>query len=75
MDLRNEKVRVSGCTIEELAGPAEDALYKQAIEAMINADDGRTQAAGNLRIGEYILIVDSDTRVVSVKNGDHRNRV
>ena len=37
--------------------------YKHALEEVIQEDDGRTWAEGNVRIGDYILIVDSDTRV------------
>lgn len=45
-------------TIEE-----ENVLYQRALEAIIDQDEGRTWAAGNVRIGEIILIVDSDTQV------------
>lgn len=42
----------------------EEALYQQALaEELIN--DPRAKAAGDIRIGEIILMVDSDTRVVS----------
>ena len=37
--------------------------YKVALEEVIQEDEGRTWAEGNVRIGDYILIVDSDTRV------------
>lgn len=39
-------------------------LYKASL-ARVLEEDGRIQAAGNIRMGEIILIVDSDTRVVS----------
>ena len=44
----------------------EDAIYKRAL-AEILAADTRISAGGNIRIGEHILIVDSDTQVVSLK--------
>jgi hypothetical protein len=39
-------------------------LYTASL-ARVLEEDGRIQAAGNIRMGEIILIVDSDTRVVS----------
>jgi hypothetical protein len=47
-------------TLEE-----ENELYDRALDTVLNADDGRTMAAGNVRLGEIILLVDCDTRVVS----------
>ena len=40
----------------------EDDLYQAALETVLR-EDGHAWADGNIRIGEYILIVDSDTRV------------
>jgi hypothetical protein len=40
----------------------EDALYKQALQTVLTADP-RAKAGGNIRMGEFILIVDSDTIV------------
>lgn len=42
----------------------EDVLYRSALDQVLK-DDGRAWADGNIRVGEFILIVDSDTRVVS----------
>jgi hypothetical protein len=42
----------------------ENELYQQAFNMVLVSDEGRTKAAGNVRIGEYILLIDSDTRVV-----------
>jgi hypothetical protein len=42
----------------------EEDMYQRALERVLK-EDPRAQAAGNVRIGEYILIIDSDTRVVS----------
>lgn len=41
----------------------EDALYEQSLAQILQEDQGRTWAEGDLRIGDYILIIDSDTRV------------
>jgi cellulose synthase/poly-beta-1,6-N-acetylglucosamine synthase-like glycosyltransferase len=40
----------------------EDELYQQALDTILVADP-RAKAGGNIRMGEYILIVDSDTIV------------
>lgn len=40
----------------------EDVLYQQALETILTADP-RAKAGGNIRMGEFILIVDSDTIV------------
>jgi len=42
----------------------ENELYRQALDTVITSDQGRTMAAGNIRLGEIILLVDCDTRVV-----------
>lgn len=42
----------------------EDALYQRALAEEL-LKDSRVKAAGNVRLGEIILMVDSDTRVVS----------
>ena len=41
----------------------EEAYYNQALTQVLESDS-RIKAGGDIRIGEYILIVDSDTRVV-----------
>ncbi|CED83368.1 hypothetical protein [Phaffia rhodozyma] len=41
----------------------EDALYQESLAAAVEESNGVAWAAGNVRIGEYILIIDSDTRV------------
>lgn len=42
----------------------EETIYKEALAEVLTADP-RATAAGNIRVGEFILIVDSDTQVVS----------
>ncbi len=44
----------------------EDQMYQICLERVLK-EDPRAQAAGNIRMGEIILIIDSDTRVVSNK--------
>ncbi|KAI1751675.1 glycosyl transferase family group 2-domain-containing protein [Xylaria castorea] len=41
----------------------EYAAYEQCLAEILQEDEGRTWAEGNIRIGDYILIIDSDTRV------------
>jgi len=41
----------------------EDTLYKEAMEAAIAERTGEAWADGDIRMGDYILLVDSDTRV------------
>ncbi|KAI1372039.1 glycosyl transferase family group 2-domain-containing protein [Hypoxylon crocopeplum] len=41
----------------------EHAAYEQCLTDVLQEDEGRTWAEGNIRIGDYILIIDSDTRV------------
>ncbi|KAL2268716.1 hypothetical protein VTJ83DRAFT_3562 [Remersonia thermophila] len=41
----------------------ENAAYKDALAEVMREDEGRTWADGNIRVGDYILIVDSDTRI------------
>lgn len=41
----------------------ENAAYDDALAEVTRLDEGRTWAEGNIRIGDYILIIDSDTRV------------
>ena len=41
----------------------ETAVYNAALAEIMTEDEGRTWAEGNVRVGDYILIIDSDTRV------------
>jgi hypothetical protein len=52
---------------EEMSVDKENELYTIAMETIIAADEGRTWAAGNVRLGEFILLVDCDTQVVSAQ--------
>ncbi|KAI1270584.1 glycosyl transferase family group 2-domain-containing protein [Xylariaceae sp. FL1019] len=39
------------------------AAYQSCLAEILEEDEGRTWAEGNIRIGDYILLIDSDTRV------------
>lgn len=41
----------------------EQEIYEEALSRAIEESNGIAWAAGNIRIGEIILIIDSDTRV------------
>ncbi|KAI9831674.1 MAG: hypothetical protein M1819_004740 [Sarea resinae] len=41
----------------------ETMAYKDSLAQVVVEDEGRTWAEGNIRVGDYILLVDSDTRV------------
>ena len=41
----------------------EGEIYEEALQRALEETNGIAWAAGNIRIGEYILIIDSDTRV------------
>ena len=41
----------------------EGEAYEKMLDEIIQEDEGRTWAGGNVRIGDYILLIDSDTRV------------
>ena len=42
---------------------AELEAYDRCLEEVKEEDQGRTWASGNVRMGDYILLIDSDTRV------------
>jgi hypothetical protein len=41
----------------------EDAAYDQCLANVLTEEEGRAWAEGNIRVGDYILLIDSDTRV------------
>lgn len=41
----------------------EQRLYNECLDSIKEEDEGRTWAGGNVRMGDYILLIDSDTRV------------
>lgn len=64
----SNKVEDRLCLIERNAdwtvGDEEEA-YERCLAEVLEEEEGRAMAAGNIRIGAYILLVDSDTRVPS----------
>ncbi|KAH7031440.1 glycosyl transferase family group 2-domain-containing protein [Microdochium trichocladiopsis] len=48
---------------QQLEIEEEEQLYEAACREVIEGDQGKTMAEGNVRIGEIILLIDSDTRV------------
>ncbi|KAK5022239.1 hypothetical protein LTS07_010319 [Exophiala sideris] len=51
------------CTEDDLTAQEEDLIYEQARDQILQSDGGKTWASGDVRVGSYILIIDSDTRV------------
>jgi hypothetical protein len=51
---------------DEVSVEIENELYSTAMETIIASDEGRTWAGGNVRLGELILLLDCDTKVVSI---------
>ncbi|KAK0652206.1 glycosyl transferase family group 2-domain-containing protein [Cercophora newfieldiana] len=43
----------------------ENVAYHRCLQEVLDEDEGRTWAEGNIRVGDYILLIDSDTRVPS----------
>ena len=52
-----------GCTEDSIEYEEDYRIYEQARDLIIEKDNGRTMAAGDVRLGSIILIIDSDTRV------------
>jgi hypothetical protein len=70
------KADQEGRTQESLSVDEEEELYGQAMDKIIEDDEGRTWAEGNVRMGDVILIIDCDTRVVSfIWNISYKNRL
>ncbi|THZ76381.1 hypothetical protein D6C84_08822 [Aureobasidium pullulans] len=57
--------KINGCGHRPDYWTQEDevASYVRALEEVIEEDEGRTWADGNIRMGDYVLLIDSDTRV------------
>lgn len=60
---RIENKLAAGTRPENWTQAEEEIIYHQALADVIEEDEGRTWAEGNIRMGDYILLVDSDTRV------------
>jgi membrane glycosyltransferase len=57
-DKMNETHRHANWTNED-----EASIYVKALNEVVEEDEGRTWADGNVRLGDYLLLIDSDTRV------------
>lgn len=57
------KADAEGRSQESLSIEEEEELYQQALQTIIDSDNGKTWAEGNVRMGEVILLIDCDTRV------------
>ena len=49
---------------QKLSASTQQELYRQAMRAVLLEDQSGNWAEGNIHIGDVILLVDSDTRVV-----------
>ncbi|ELR08325.1 hypothetical protein GMDG_03120 [Pseudogymnoascus destructans 20631-21] len=56
------EIRKSYTNGGDITESEQDELYKAALDKVLD-DDGKAWADGDIRMGEYILIIDSDTRV------------
>lgn len=63
--LIEDKAKQEDKSAEEITVEEEESLYQQALQTILSRDDGKTMAEGNVRMGDLILIIDCDTRVVS----------
>ena len=63
--LLKDKSEAEGRPQEDLTVEEEDVLYQTALDTALETDEGRTWAEGNIRMGEIVLLIDCDTRVVS----------
>ncbi|QKX64636.1 uncharacterized protein TRUGW13939_11811 [Talaromyces rugulosus] len=61
--LMKDKADAERRSQESLSIDEEEELYQQARQTIIELDEGRTWAEGNVRMGEVILLIDCDTRV------------
>ena len=64
-ELRPEPPQDDPETLAKWVWTAEDEreIYEEALAKALEESDGIAWAAGNIRVGELILIIDSDTRV------------
>jgi len=60
---RVEDILTSTERHEKWSQEDEALAYTNALMEIVEHDEGRTWADGNIRMGDYILLIDSDTRV------------
>ena len=56
------EIRKTYTSSNDITEAEQDELYRAALDKVLD-DDGKAWADGDIRMGEYILIIDSDTRV------------
>lgn len=56
------EIRKTYTNSNDITEAEQDELYRAALDKVLD-DDGKAWADGDIRMGEYILIIDSDTRV------------
>lgn len=61
--LMDERCKEEKMTIEDISVDEEEEMLEQARKTVQDSDNGRTWSAGDVRVGEIILLIDSDTRV------------
>ncbi|KAK6068055.1 glycosyltransferase family 2 protein [Seiridium cupressi] len=61
--LLKQKAQTENREQESFSIQEEEEVYNQALQNMLDKDAGKSWAAGNVRMGEIILIIDCDTRV------------
>jgi hypothetical protein len=57
---------------DTLSAEGELQIYETVLAEVLEEDEGRTWAGGEVRIGEIILLIDSDSRVVSLSLSNAR---
>lgn len=63
--LMEERAVAQKCTTEDIPLEVETELLEMARNEILSHAGGRLFSEGDVRIGEIILIIDSDTRVAS----------
>jgi cellulose synthase/poly-beta-1,6-N-acetylglucosamine synthase-like glycosyltransferase len=61
--LLDKRVAETGVALADITIEEEAVLFEQAVSTILEHDEGKTWAEGNVRIGELILLIDCDTRV------------
>lgn len=58
MNIRKQKQNILAWTATE-----EEEIYQESFKIALEESEGKVWASGNIRIGDYVLLIDSDTRV------------
>jgi cellulose synthase/poly-beta-1,6-N-acetylglucosamine synthase-like glycosyltransferase len=62
-DIMQERRPTDEKSVAEWSQYEEDQLYDAALADALAEHEGRVWAFGNVRIGDYILMIDSDSRI------------